>query len=198
MEQLNDAGPTGIIAQLGQMLDDVLSDNYIFTATTLWHYWEGLVITVQLVFLSLIIGLVLAVPLAILRGSRRRWIKMPVYLYTYVFSGTPLLIQLYLIYYGVVFFDGFDIWLGITSVHVPSIQDTWLSGVLPVTPSSRRCWPSCSIPRPIPPRSSMVPSSPRPRARWKLHAPMACRGRGHVIQHHSAQCLPTCTAGLRQ
>ncbi|BBO57588.1 arginine/ornithine transporter AotM [Cobetia sp. AM6] len=126
MEQLNDAGPSGVIAQLGQMLEDALSDNYIFTATTLWHYWEGLVTTVQLVCLALLIGLILAVPLAILRGSRRRWVKMPVYLYTYVFRGTPLLIQLYLIYYGVVFFDGFDISLGVTSVHMPSIQETWL------------------------------------------------------------------------
>ncbi len=126
MEQLNDAAQSGFIAQLSQMINDVLSQNYIFTATTLWHYWDGLVTTVQLVFLSLIIGLVLAVPLAILRGSRRRWVKMPVYLYTYVFRGTPLLIQLYLIYYGVVFFDGFDISYGIGSLHVPSIQDTWL------------------------------------------------------------------------
>jgi len=85
---------------------DILAGNVIFTPQTLGYYWDGLVTTTQLVFLSLVIGLVLAVPLAIGRSSSRRWISLPIYLYTYVFRGTPLLIQLYIIYYGVVFFDG--------------------------------------------------------------------------------------------
>ncbi|PWV75858.1 ABC transporter permease [Halomonas sp. A11-A] len=85
---------------------DLLAGNVIFTPQTLGYYWDGLVTTTQLVFLSLVIGLVLAVPLAIGRSSSRRWISLPIYAYTYVFRGTPLLIQLYIIYYGVVFFDG--------------------------------------------------------------------------------------------
>ncbi|WP_346299900.1 ABC transporter permease subunit, partial [Halomonas sp. BM-2019] len=85
---------------------DLLAGNVIFTPQTLGYYWDGLVVTVQLVFLSLVIGLVLAIPLAIGRSSRHRWISLPIYAYTYVFRGTPLLIQLYIIYYGVVFFDG--------------------------------------------------------------------------------------------
>jgi arginine/ornithine transport system permease protein len=85
---------------------DLLAGNVIFTPQTLGYYWDGLVTTTQLVFLSLVIGLVLAVPLAIGRSSHRRWISLPIYAYTYVFRGTPLLIQLYIIYYGVVFFDG--------------------------------------------------------------------------------------------
>lgn len=85
---------------------DLLAGNVIFTPQTLGYYWDGLVTTTQLVFLSLVVGLVLAVPLAIGRSSSRRWISLPIYAYTYVFRGTPLLIQLYIIYYGVVFFDG--------------------------------------------------------------------------------------------
>ncbi|MCG7599269.1 ABC transporter permease [Halomonas sp. McH1-25] len=98
--------------QLNAWFTNLLADNTIFNAQTLEYYAEGLVTTVQLVFLSLIIGLVMAVPLAIARGSRRKWIKLPIFFYTYVFRGTPLLIQLYIIYYGVVFIEG--------------IQDTWL------------------------------------------------------------------------
>lgn len=98
--------------QLNIWFTNLLADNTIFNAQTLEYYAEGLATTVQLVFLSLVIGLVMAVPLAIARGSRRKWIKMPIFFYTYVFRGTPLLIQLYIIYYGVVFIDG--------------IQDTWL------------------------------------------------------------------------
>lgn len=71
----------------------------ILTPATLMQYWEGMVTTVQLVFLSLIIGLVLAVPLAILRTARNPLVCTPVWAYTYVFRGTPLLIQLYIIYY---------------------------------------------------------------------------------------------------
>ncbi|MGO2131447.1 MAG: ABC transporter permease [Halomonas sp.] len=93
-------------------LDQLLAGNSIFTLQTLGYYGEGLVTTVQLVFLSLIIGLVLAVPLSIGRGSKRAWIRLPIFFFCYVFRGTPLLVQLYLIYYGVVFVDG--------------IQDTWL------------------------------------------------------------------------
>ncbi|WP_444676895.1 ABC transporter permease [Halomonas sp. E19] len=87
-------------------LNELLAGNRIFTPQTLAYYWEGLVTTTQLVFLSLVVGLVLAIPLAIGRSSGRRWISLPIYIYTYVFRGTPLLIQLYIIYYGVVFFDG--------------------------------------------------------------------------------------------
>jgi arginine/ornithine transport system permease protein len=85
---------------------ELLSGNRIFTPNTLGFYWDGFVTTTQLVFLSLLIGFFLAIPLAIGRGSRRWWIRSPIYVYTYIFRGTPLLIQLYIIYYGVVFFEG--------------------------------------------------------------------------------------------
>lgn len=100
------------MADISTWFHDLLAGNLIFTPQTLRYYWNGLVTTTQLVFLSLLAGLVLAVPLSILRGSKHKWIKLPIYAYTYVFRGTPLLIQLYIIYYGVVFVDG--------------IQDTFL------------------------------------------------------------------------
>ncbi|KFF47475.1 amino acid ABC transporter permease [Gammaproteobacteria bacterium MFB021] len=92
--------------QLNAWFTQLLAGNAIFTANTLGFYWNGLVTTVQLVFLCLLLGILLAIPLAIGRGSKRWWIKWPIYAYTYVFRGTPLLIQLYLVYYGVVFFNG--------------------------------------------------------------------------------------------
>ncbi|MBS3804938.1 MAG: ABC transporter permease [Oleiphilaceae bacterium] len=83
-----------------------LNQNDIFTAGTLLHYWDGLVTTVQLTFLSLLIGLVCAVPLAVLRTSRNPLVSGPIWMYTYLFRGTPLLIQLYVIYYGVAQIEG--------------------------------------------------------------------------------------------
>jgi len=84
----------------------LIDQNEIFNVQTLLHYWDGLVMTVQLVFLSLVIGALLSVPLSILRTSDNPWISRPIWFYTYIFRGTPLLIQLYIIYYGVVFIEG--------------------------------------------------------------------------------------------
>lgn len=64
-------------------------------------YLEGLNNTVQLVFLSLVIGFVIAVPLAVLlRTSKNPLVTLPIRGYVFFFRGTPLLIQMFLIYYG--------------------------------------------------------------------------------------------------
>ncbi|MFN2362429.1 MAG: ABC transporter permease [Marinobacter sp.] len=84
-----------------EFLAAFINDSVILNGPTLLQYWDGLVTTAQLVFLSLVVGLLLAVPLAIMRTSRNPLISVPVWLYTYVFRGTPLLIQLYIIYYGI-------------------------------------------------------------------------------------------------
>ena len=63
-------------------------------------YMEGLKNTVILVSISLLIGLVLAVPLAVLRTSKNYLIQAPIRAYIYFFRGTPLLVQMFIIYYG--------------------------------------------------------------------------------------------------
>ncbi len=63
-------------------------------------YLEGLWTTFWLVGLALIIGLMVAIPLAITRNSRNYLLMLPSWGYIYFFRGTPLLVQLYLIYYG--------------------------------------------------------------------------------------------------
>jgi arginine/ornithine transport system permease protein len=68
-------------------------------------YLEGLKNTVILVSISLASGLVLAVPLAVLRTSRNRWLQMPIRAYVYFFRGTPLLVQMFIVYYGFGQFD---------------------------------------------------------------------------------------------
>lgn len=62
--------------------------------------FDGTLITLRLVALASVAGLALAVPLALARVSRAGWLWMPAYTYIYFFRGTPLLIQLFLIYYG--------------------------------------------------------------------------------------------------
>src|SRR5690606_37051737 len=46
-----------------------------------------------------------AIPLALMRISKSVWINFPAWLYTYVIRGTPMLVQLFLIYYGLAQFE---------------------------------------------------------------------------------------------
>ncbi|MBB6219616.1 ABC transporter permease [Rhizobium leguminosarum] len=62
---------------------------------------RGLALTLALTFASLAAGFVISVPLAFLRASPNPWAFGPVLAYTYAFRGTPLLVQLFLIYYGI-------------------------------------------------------------------------------------------------
>ncbi len=62
--------------------------------------FEGAWVTLQITALSVAIGLCLAIPLALMRLSRNPFLWMPVYGYILYFRGTPLLIQIFLIYYG--------------------------------------------------------------------------------------------------
>jgi polar amino acid transport system permease protein len=61
---------------------------------------EGIGLTLQLLFLSAFIGLILAVILLLMRLSLRWYLSIPAFLYIYVFRGTPMLIQIFVIYYG--------------------------------------------------------------------------------------------------
>lgn len=57
-------------------------------------------LTIKLTVIASLLGLVLAVPLSIFALSKNRLIRLPIELFSYFFRGTPLLIQIYLIYFG--------------------------------------------------------------------------------------------------
>ncbi|UXT61225.1 ABC transporter permease subunit (plasmid) [Agrobacterium fabrum] len=63
-------------------------------------YLAGMKLTLLLAFTSLALSFFLAVPLAFLRNSSNSGIRSAVSLYTLLFRGTPLLVQLFLIYFG--------------------------------------------------------------------------------------------------
>lgn len=67
---------------------------------------QGAALTLELVALSLLAGALLALPLALMRVSERRWLRVPAYAYIFVFRGTPLLVQIFLVYYGLGQFAG--------------------------------------------------------------------------------------------
>lgn len=63
-------------------------------------YLNGLLVTIQLVMIALISGFGLAVPLALMAVSKISFFKYPAKTYIYFFRGTPLLVQMFLLYYG--------------------------------------------------------------------------------------------------
>lgn len=67
--------------------------------------FKGLWLTLQLLVISLVIGFFLAVPMAVIAASKNSWLRVPVKIFIYVFRGTPLLIQIFIIYYGFAQFD---------------------------------------------------------------------------------------------
>jgi polar amino acid transport system permease protein len=81
----------------------------------------GLLVTLELTLLSLVIGMVLALPLAALRTAKSPILWMPAYGYITFFRGTPLLVQIFLIYYGTGQFD----WIRATPVWPVLRQAYW-------------------------------------------------------------------------
>lgn len=61
---------------------------------------KGLGYTIELSFGSMAIGVVLAFGLALMRLSPNKLLRRPARIYVSFFRGTPLLVQLFLIYYG--------------------------------------------------------------------------------------------------
>ncbi|MFE1815123.1 ABC transporter permease [Metapseudomonas otitidis] len=81
----------------------------IFDYTVIYEnlplYFSGVLVTLKLLAISLAVGLLVAVPLALMRVSKQPMVNFPAWLYTYVIRGTPMLVQLFLIYYGLAQFD---------------------------------------------------------------------------------------------
>ena len=68
-------------------------------------YGRGLLMTLALLAAALAAGGLVALPLAIVRAGRRGWASRMVWGFTYVIRGTPLLVQLFLLYYGLSQFE---------------------------------------------------------------------------------------------
>ncbi|SMF71039.1 amino acid ABC transporter membrane protein 2, PAAT family [Tistlia consotensis] len=71
-----------------------------FLADHLGAFANGALITLQYTAASCLFGAILAVPIALMRLSRRAEAFWPATAYVFFFRGTPLLAQIFLIYYG--------------------------------------------------------------------------------------------------
>ncbi|MGV1760521.1 ABC transporter permease [Rhizobium sp. A22-96] len=75
--------------------------NLSIVLEAMWTLPKGLILTATLTTVSLLMGFALSIPLAMARSSRNKYLSAAVLAYTYAFRGTPMLVQLFLIYYGV-------------------------------------------------------------------------------------------------
>ena len=69
-------------------------------ATSLPKLLNAAVITLKLLSVSLIVGLFIGLLFAILRLNKNIFINKFAYGYSYLFRGTPLLVQIFIIYFG--------------------------------------------------------------------------------------------------
>ena len=92
------------------------------------RFVDGFMVTIELLTLSSILGFVLAVSLVLARLSGRPILSIPTNIFVYCFRGTPLLVQLWIIYFGVGSFgaEGLGpLWM--------FFKDPWLVGLLVLT-----------------------------------------------------------------
>ena len=60
----------------------------------------GILLTIELTAFSVVLGLAFAVPMAMLYIAKNPLLSFPVRIFVFYFRGTPLLVQIFLIYYG--------------------------------------------------------------------------------------------------
>ncbi len=111
----------------------------------------GLRVTAEVVLISCSLGFILAYPVCRLRMSRARLISAPALAYTSFFRATPLLCQLYLVYYGAgelrplltaaglwwFFRDAFDCCIFTFTLNTAAYQAEILRGALLAVPKGQ-------------------------------------------------------------
>jgi len=65
----------------------------------------GVGITLQLLSVSLLAGMCIGLPMAFMRLSKNPLIWVPAHAYIFFFRGSPLLVQIFLVYYGLSQFE---------------------------------------------------------------------------------------------
>lgn len=82
--------------------------------------------TLTLASVSILIGFVLSVPLALMRLSSNRLLSSVAYVYVHIIRSTPLLVQMFLIYYGAAQFREFLSEVGLWG----AFRNAWFCAIL--------------------------------------------------------------------
>ncbi len=79
--------------------------DFMLVADNFERFLWGALITLELTVLALVLGGIICIPLAIARAYKHPVFNAPIWMFTYCFRGTPLLVQTYMIYYGLAQFE---------------------------------------------------------------------------------------------
>ncbi len=63
-------------------------------------FGKGILTSLMLMAAAAFFGFLVSVPLAVMRVSRTPWVAAPVAAFTFVIRGTPAMVQLFMVYYG--------------------------------------------------------------------------------------------------
>jgi len=77
-----------------------MAEMLAFLGKILPELYRGLLTTLQISAVALFLGLLIGIPTAMLRTYGPRWLRWIATAYVELFRGTPLLVQLFVIYYG--------------------------------------------------------------------------------------------------
>lgn len=101
-----------------------LDPNFTTTIGSKPEYWrlllEGIWRTIWLLVLSCVFGFMLAIPIGLVQVTGPRWLAVVAKGFCTVIRGTPLLIQLWLLYFGI----------GSLFPAIPGIRETWIWPIL--------------------------------------------------------------------
>jgi His/Glu/Gln/Arg/opine family amino acid ABC transporter permease subunit len=98
-----------------------MSFDLALIAETFPRLLEGVWLTLLLLGGSLLGGAILAAPTTWMLLHRRRWVAAPARTYVWMFRGTPALVQLFVIYYGLAQFE----WLRETAAWTLLREPFW-------------------------------------------------------------------------
>lgn len=92
------------------------------------RFVDGTFVTIELLVLSCSLGLLIAISVAFARLSSNRILRSAAFVYSYVFRGTPLLVQLWIVYFGIGS-------LGADNLGLlwPLFKDGWTIGLIVLT-----------------------------------------------------------------
>jgi His/Glu/Gln/Arg/opine family amino acid ABC transporter permease subunit len=86
--------------------------DFALIADSLPLLWQGALLTLELFAITMVVSTLLALPLGIARAQKAWWLRWPTELFSQVFRGTPLLVQIFIVYYGL--------------AQIDAVRDSWV------------------------------------------------------------------------
>lgn len=99
-------------------------ENFVVVYQALPFLLQGVITTLVLVLSALLLGFVIAVPLAIGQVYGSYWVKKLVMIYVWFFRGLPILVLLFLFYYGLFSMVGLNLSAFMVAVLVLGLRSS--------------------------------------------------------------------------